>query len=137
MSVTLPILVVAYETDYGGVVSNTRYLEYLERGRYALLHSAALPVEKVWAECGVQPVVRRVEVEYLAFARHEDALELQVEVECHSGALTTLRFTLLRPLDNVIVMRARQVVCYLNRDWRPVRVPAQYRERLPAVPAAP
>ena len=42
MKIELPITVVAFETDFGGVVSNTRYLEYIERGRYALLHAAGL-----------------------------------------------------------------------------------------------
>ena len=137
MSVILPIMVLAYETDYGAVVSNTRYLEYLERGRYALLHSVGLPVEKVWAEQGVQPVVRRVEVDYLAFARHEDQLELHIRVEEHAGASSILAFELIRPADGKTVMRARQTLAYLNRSWKPVRVPALYKEKMPAEAKAP
>ena len=48
MTITLPITVVAFETDFGGVVSNTRYVEYVERGRYALLHAAGLKISEVW-----------------------------------------------------------------------------------------
>ncbi len=92
MKVELPITVVAFETDFGGVVSNTRYLEYIERGRYALLHKAGLKISEVWESHGVQPVVRRISIEYLSFARHEDELQLQASVIQHSRTTTMLSY---------------------------------------------
>src|SRR5687767_5656676 len=96
MKIVLPIVVLAFETDYGGVVSNTRYPEYLERGRYALLHAAGLRIEEMWATHGVQPVVRRVKIEYLGFARHEEELELEIETSEWGKTSAQLRFTLRR-----------------------------------------
>lgn len=133
MKVILPIVVMAFETDYGGVVSNTRYLEYIERGRYALLQAANLGVEGTWEELGILTVVRRVEVDYLGFARHEDKLELEVSVVEHSGATTLLASTLTRPKDGAIIMRSRQTLAYLNQGWRPVRVPELFRRSLPPI----
>ena len=129
MKVILPIHVVAFETDFGGVVSNTRYLEYIERGRYALMHEANLTVASALELCGAQPVVRRVEVDYLQAARHEDELELHIVVEAHQGARTVLSFELIRPRDGVLIMRARQTLAYLNQDWKPVRVPELFKEK--------
>lgn len=130
MKITLPILVVAFETDFGGVVSNTRYLEYIERARYALLHAAGLAVEKTWKEHGVQSVVRRVEVDYLGFAKHEDELEISVEVGKIGRATMILNYELSRPSDGAILMRARQTLAFLNTKWRPVRVPEVFQEKL-------
>ncbi|MDQ3812476.1 MAG: acyl-CoA thioesterase [Armatimonadota bacterium] len=130
MKITLPLTVIAFETDFGGVVSNTRYIEYIERGRYALVHAAGLKLTEVWATHGVQPVVRRNEVDYLVPAYHEDELELTVEVAAHSGATTTLRYQLLRPRDGAVIMRAVQTLAYLNTKWKPVRVPPIFREAL-------
>ncbi len=130
MKTSLPILVVAFETDFGGVVSNVRYLEYIERARYALLHGAGLTVEKTWQEHGVQSVVRRVEVDYLGFAKHEDELEMAVEVEKIGRATMILNFELKRPVDGAVLMRARQTLAFLNTNWRPVRVPQVLREKL-------
>jgi acyl-CoA thioester hydrolase len=127
MKISLPITVVAFETDYGGVVSNTRYLEYIERGRYALLHQAGLWVEKTWKEIGVQPVVRRVEVDYLGFARHEDQLELSVEVAEIGGARAVFCYELIKISDGSVLMRARQTLAFLGTQWRPVRVPEKMR----------
>ena len=123
MKVILPITVVAFETDYGGVVSNTRYLEYLERGRYALLHAAGLTITRAWAEHGVQPVVRRVEVEYLGFARHEEELELEVEAAEAGRSSALLLFTLRRKEGGEEVLRARQTLAFVNARWKPSRMP--------------
>jgi acyl-CoA thioester hydrolase len=130
MKVTLPILVVAFETDFGGVVSNVRYLEYIERARYALWHRAGLQVEKTWKEFGVQGVVRRVEVDYLGFAKHEDELEIKVEASEIGKTTLILNYELTRPSDGAILMRARQTMAFLNTRWRPVRVPELYRAAL-------
>jgi len=127
----LDIIVLAYETDFGGVVSNTRYPEFLERGRYAMMHRAGLTVREIWETHGVQPVVRRLEIDYLGFARHEDRLQLHVGIEAHGGATTVLKFHLVRPHDGADILRARQTLAYLNTKWRPVRVPEIYRAAMP------
>ena len=130
MQIMLPIRVVAFETDFGGVVSNTRYLEYIERARYHFIYELGLSVEGVWETDGAQPVVRRAEIDYLGFARHEDQLELRVEVAELGRASLVLEFELTRPKDGAILMRARQTLAFLNRSWRPTRVPKSYREKL-------
>lgn len=131
MKVNLPITVIAFETDYGGVVSNTRYVEYIERGRYALLHAAGLKISDILAAHDVQPIVRRVEVDYLGFALHEDELQLTVWVAEHSGARTVLKYELVRCANQSVLMRATQTLAYLGTGSRPVRVPALFRDALP------
>ncbi len=131
-SVTLPIRVVAFETDFGGVVSNTRYLEYIERTRYHFIYELGLSVEGVWETDGAQPVVRRVEIDYLGFARHEDALEMRAQVAEMGRASLQLEFELTRPTDGAVLMRARQTLAFLNKSWRPTRVPPSYLEKLGA-----
>lgn len=132
MSIKLPIQVIACETDFGGVVSNVRYVEYLERGRYALLHAAGLTLTRIWEQHGVQPVVRQVQADYLGMARHEEELVLEVTVARHTRTTTDLDFVLRRQSDGAVVLRARQILAYLNTRWRPVRVPQIFRDALPA-----
>lgn len=130
MKVELPMLVHAFETDFGGVVSNTRFLEWFERGRYALLHQAGLPVEETWSSEGVMAIVRRVEVDYLSFARHEDQLVLTTRVGGWKGATATVEHEIARPKDGALIARATQTIAFLNRSWKPTRVPPSYREKL-------
>ena len=129
--VTIPILVLAYETDFGGVVSNTRYLEYLERGRYELFHSKGFTIAQLEKEHGLQFVVRRAEIDYLGLARHEDQLELRTGVESYSGATAIIAHRLTRISDGEVVLRAKQTLVYLNMKWRPVRVPELFKQLIP------
>lgn len=132
--IILPITVMAFETDFGGVVSNTRYLEYLERGRYELFHSAGFTISGIWEEMRVQFVVRRAEVDYLGFARHEDRLELHSKVAAHAGATTVVEHELKRVDTGAVILRARQTLAYLNTNFRPVRVPEVFKQALPVEP---
>ena len=136
MKITIDIRVMAFETDFYGIVSNTRYPEYLERGRYALLHQAGLTVKEMWDEIGVQPILRHVEIDYLGFARHEDLLQLHTWVESHAGATSTLRHELVRVDNGQVIMRATQMLAYINKRDRPVRVPQSYRDALSPIPSA-
>jgi len=131
MKVTLAIRVVSFETDYGGVVSNIRYLEYLERGRYAIFHAAGFKMEEVIATHKVQFVVRKVELEYLAPARHEDELELEISVASHSKTSTILNFELRRKNEAALLLRATQTLAYINDKWRPTRVPQIFLDAFP------
>lgn len=126
MKITLPITVMAFETDFGGVVSNTRYVEYLERGRYALMHAAGLRIEEVWQSHGAQPIVRHLDIHYLDGARHEDELELEVSIKEHTRSTTVLSFLLKRGEEEL--MRATQTLAYINHRWRPTRVPTVFLE---------
>jgi acyl-CoA thioester hydrolase len=129
MKIILPITVMAFETDFGGVVSNTRYVEYIERGRYALVHAAGLRIDEVWKTHGAQPIVRHLEIDYLGGARHEDELELEVRVEEQTRTTTVLGFSLKRGEEEL--MRATQTLAYINRRWRPTRVPDIFLQSFP------
>lgn len=131
MKVILPIFVVSYETDYGGVVSNTRYLEYLERGRYAIFQAAGFKMEEVIATHGVQFVVRKVEMEYLRPARHEDELELEIRIASHGKTSTVLDFELRCKGESTLLLRASQTLAYINSNWRPTRVPQIFLDAFP------
>ena len=130
MTIEIPIFVHAYETDYAGVVSNVRYLEWFERGRYALLKAAGLKVEEILATHGVQAVVRETHVEYLGFARHEDELTLSVRVGEHSKTTSTLFFEVRKTGDAALVVRAKQTLAYINANFRATRAPEIYRQNL-------
>lgn len=132
MRVELSLRVVAFETDYSGMVSNTRYIEYLERGRNALLKASGVKVGEVWDKYGAFFVVRRTEVDYLLPARHEDDILLATWVREHTGATTILEHVLTRPADGAILLRSVQTLAYLNEAWRPVRVPAALRTAMPS-----
>jgi acyl-CoA thioester hydrolase len=68
------------DTDAGGVVYYANYLRFLERARTEWLRSRGVAQQRLVDERGVQFMVLRVEVDYLAAARLDDLLAITVEM---------------------------------------------------------
>jgi len=62
---TLPIRVRDYETDSQGIVNNANYLHYLEITRHDFCEAAGTSF-RAMQEYGLDPVVRKIEIEYLS-----------------------------------------------------------------------
>ena len=62
---TLPIRVRDYETDSQGIVNNANYLHYLEITRHDFCEQAGTSFRAMQQQ-GLDPVVRKIEIEYLS-----------------------------------------------------------------------
>lgn len=60
----MPIRVRDYETDSQGIVNNANYLHYLEITRHDFCEAAGTSFRAMQQE-GLDPVVRRIEIDYL------------------------------------------------------------------------
>ena len=60
----MPIRVRDYETDSQGIVNNANYLHYLEITRHDFCEAAGTSFRAMQAD-GLDPVVRKIEIEYL------------------------------------------------------------------------
>jgi acyl-CoA thioester hydrolase len=74
------------DTDAGGVVYYANYLRFFERARTELLRQAGAGRALLQAQDELGFVVRRVEADYLAPARLDDALEIHASIERLGGA---------------------------------------------------
>lgn len=60
----LPMKVRDYEVDSEGIVNNAIYLHYMEHTRHEFCHSAGMSFRQMH-EQGIDPVLRKVEIEYI------------------------------------------------------------------------
>jgi acyl-coA thioester hydrolase, ybgC/ybaW family len=60
----LPMKVRDYEVDVEGIVNNANYLHYLEHTRHEFCEQAGLSFRDMHLQ-GIDPVVRKIEIEYL------------------------------------------------------------------------
>ena len=69
-----------YETDSQGIVNNANYLHYLELARhdYCEAHGTSFRDMQV---AGIDPVVRRIEIEYLASLTMDDVMISALSLE--------------------------------------------------------
>ena len=109
----LPLKVRDYELDVQGIVNNANYLHYLEHTRHAFCDAAGLSFASM-REQGIDPVLRKVEIEYLHPLRSGDSMDSCLAIS-REGAKFVFRQDIFRTSGGEPVVRARvEVVCLEN-----------------------
>lgn len=112
------------DTDMGGIVYHANYLKFIERARSEWVRSLGND-QNAMKKAGLVWVVRRVEADYLSFARFEDALSVETTIERLTGVRLVMKQLVLRD-GNVIFQAIVTAVC-MTEAGRPVRLPAEIR----------
>lgn len=120
-----PVRVYWEDTDASGIVYHASYLRFAERARTELLRQIGLHQAALLAEEGVAFAVRRCEIDYLAPARLDDALEVETRVAVMARASLSLEQVIRR--SGAVLARLLLRVACLDRAGRPVRLPSLVR----------
>ncbi|SDU34974.1 tol-pal system-associated acyl-CoA thioesterase [Stappia sp. ES.058] len=133
----LPVRVYYEDTDFTGVVYHAAYLKFIERGRSDFLrlcgvHHSDLN-DGVHGEA-LAFAVRRMEIDFLAPARIDDALEVVTRLESARGARLCLAQEVRRA--ETPLFSARVTVAVISAEGRPRRLPEQLAARLGGPSAA-
>lgn len=110
---TLTIRVRDYETDSQGIVNNANYLHYLEITRHDFCEEAGTSF-RAMQEQGIDPVVRKIEIEYLSSLTMGDTM-----TSCLSMSRKGARFIFRQDIYNAdtgvpVVKATVTVVCLEN-----------------------
>jgi acyl-CoA thioester hydrolase len=124
-----PLRVYFEDTDAGGVAYHANYLKWAERARTESLRSMHLPHALMMERYERMLVVRRIEVEYSAPARLDDALVVETRVLALGAATLDLEQIVLREAT-VLARLTVGLVCVRAGGLRPARIPAPWREAL-------
>jgi len=128
MAHRFPVRVYYEDTDLAGIVYYANYLKFTERARSELLRALGVDQAALKAGAGVVFAVRRLEAEYLAPARFDDALTVETRVRTVGGARAVLGQDVLRGQDRLFASQVTIVA--LTPEGRPARLPADVRRRL-------
>lgn len=120
------------ECDAFGHLNQASYLALFERARWELL--ARGPGMDVFAEAGVWPAVRRATIDYHAGAWPGDVLEFSTALAGRGRTSFTLRQEASRTRDGKLVAALETVFVCIDRQERPVEVPAAVLAALTAAP---
>ncbi len=119
-----PVRVYYEDTDSGGVVYYANYLKFMERGRTELLRSLGFEQDQMLEEDGVIFAVRRVEVDYHAPARFNDALQVGVKLTERGRASMTFLQEIKRVDDEQILCSGEvRIACIDAERFRPCALP--------------
>lgn len=120
----LPVRVYYENTDSGGVVYHSDYLNFMERARTEWLRSLALEQDQIIAQYDVIFAVRSVCIDYLKPAVFNDALLVSCMVKKLGKASINFKQEIFRETDNLLLTRAEVRVASLSASTKkPVAIP--------------
>ncbi len=128
-----PIRIYYEDTDAGGIVYHTNYLQYCERARTEWLRSHGWSQEALAREAGIVFSVVSLDIHYRRPARLDDELLVGCEPTLRGGAslLFAQQIWQARPEGNALLAEANvRVACVDAATHKPRRMPADLRRSL-------
>ncbi len=125
---TWPVRVYYQDTDAGGVVYHTNYVNFMERARTEWLRSFGHSNAGLMKELGVMFVVRSIRIDYLKPALLDDMLE----VTAHLTKVGRNQMTLAQEVrrgEELLTQADVHLVCVGKESFKPVSVPEMLRKQ--------
>jgi acyl-CoA thioester hydrolase len=126
----LPVRVYWADTDAGGVVYHSNYLDYCERARTEWLRSRGFSQHRLANEEGMLFTIANLSIEFRRPARLDDLLSVRSSAELSGGA--TVEFVQevwrVEPSSELLAKVQVRVACVDSANFKPRRLPASLRE---------
>jgi acyl-CoA thioester hydrolase len=127
---TTSIVRVRYaETDQMGVVYYANYLVWFEIGRTDWLRETGWTYREIERDGLMLPVIE-AHCDYRQGARYDDELEIKTRARLKSPARIQFDYQVVRRADEVAIADGFTVHVALDRQGRPVRLPARVKDLL-------
>lgn len=130
-----PVRVYYEDTDAGGVVYHSNYLNFMERARTEYLRELGYDQDVLAGELDVLFVVSSIQIDYKRPARFNDELEVRTLVETMGRASVEFRQLILRKTDNgkheeVLTQALVKVACVSATTFKPGAIPQSIKGAL-------
>ncbi len=122
------------ECDAFGHLNQASFLSLFERARWEML--ARGPGMDVFTRAGTWPAVRKTTVDYHAGAFPGDVLRFSQNLVHHGRTSFTMRQTARRLGDDTLIATAEFVFVCIDREGKPVNVPAEVGRYMNARPSS-
>ena len=128
-----PIRVFYEDTDAGGVVYHSNFLNFCERARTEWLRHLTIGRERLQNEFGLMFVVRRATIDWRKPARLDDLLMVETRLSGMGKVRMSLVQTITR--DGTLLATVQiEVVAVSVSNFTPILLPDALRELLPTAP---
>lgn len=128
-SFTWPIRVYYEDTDAGGVVYHSNYLNFMERARTEWLRALGFEQTAVKSELGVIIVVHSLSIAFKSPAYFNDMLEIQCEVTKIGRGSLEMAQKITR--NGLLLIEAQVKAAFVNADtFKPVGIPASIKQAM-------
>ena len=125
-----PLIVQYEDTDAGGVVYHSNYLNYAERGRSAFLRTIGIDLHNYLKEERKTILISKIEVDYLTSARLNHCLIVETTVTNIGKVRLNLEQIIKNQEDGHIFARFQVQAVWVELDKGARRLPDFMREKL-------
>lgn len=132
---SLPVRVYYQDTDAGGVVYHSKYLDFMERARYEWLREMGCGVAELTERDQVIFVIRAAKVDYHRPALLDDLLDVTASVHDLGRARVGIHQEVRRG-DELLTSARIDVVCIAADSRKPVAIPQALRDRFESTKGA-
>lgn len=122
------------DTDAGGVVYHSKYLDFMERARTEWLFALDLDPASLIKEHDLLFVVRSIEVDYIRPARLNNKLTVTAQV-VHLGICHLLLHQYVMRDEEILVKGKIKLVSVAASRFKPIELPSSVKEKIPVQPA--
>lgn len=124
----LKVRVYYEDTDAGGVTYYANYLKYAERARTEWIRYITGREGPLWTKDDPVFVVRHLEADYIAPARHDDCLSVTTTLTKMGGASFVMEQHIKRGEDALVALKVTLVA--VTHDGNVLRLPPEWRQKL-------
>ena len=117
-----PVQVYWEDTDAGGVVYHSQYLNFMERARTEFLRSLGLVQTTLRDDLSILFVVRDIQIRFKKPAKFDDVLNVNTQLLKVGRSLLEFEQHIYRGDEHLIVAKV-DVVCIGADSFKPVRIP--------------
>jgi len=124
----LPVRVYYQDTDAGGVVYHSTYLNFMERARYEWMRGMDLDIKSLAQVHKVLFMIRSLNIEYFKPALLDDLLHVTVQAADLGRVRITLSQHILRG-QTILASATVQIVCVSSNTLKLASLPASLRHK--------
>ena len=110
------------DTDAGGVVYHSTYLDFCEKARTELLREEGIIQTKLKSDFGITFVVRSLKIDCKKSAKLDDLLTIKTQIVENTGIILKMNQEIFNENNDNVANALVEIVC-LNKDLRATRIP--------------
>ena len=116
------------DTDAGGVVYHSNYLNFAERARTEMMRNAGFEHAEILEKQNIAFAVRHLTIDYKLPAKLDDILTIKTTIINIGGASMDLQQIIIDGNNNILTEINLKLVCMNINNKKAVRLPKECRE---------